>query len=108
VDTPNIRLNDSLKQATPARKNGGLFLWPVKSRTWAKSFSTTCYTFEGSINGNIAPEPRGPGDFQWDCLFIPEGETHTFAEMGDRKNEISMRRAALDRFATFLADRGRV
>jgi XTP/dITP diphosphohydrolase len=66
------------------------------------------FTFEGSIAGNIAPEPRGPRDFQWDCVFIPEGETQTFAEMGDRKNEISMRRAALDDFAAFLKGRGRV
>ncbi|MBY0588719.1 non-canonical purine NTP pyrophosphatase [bacterium] len=66
------------------------------------------FTFAGSIAGNIAPDPRGPRDFQWDCVFIPEGEDKTFAEMGDRKNEISMRRAALDDFATFLKERGRV
>jgi len=35
-------------------------------------------------------------------VFIPEGHTQTFAEMGELKNEISMRRLALDRFATFL------
>jgi XTP/dITP diphosphohydrolase len=27
-----------------------------------------------------------------DCIFIPDGESETFAEMGDRKNEISMRK----------------
>jgi XTP/dITP diphosphohydrolase len=66
------------------------------------------FTFEGSIRGNIVPEPRGSRDFQWDCVFLPEGEKQTFAEMGDRKNEISMRRAALDDFAAFLKKRGRV
>ncbi|MEA2465154.1 MAG: hypothetical protein QOJ98_2901, partial [Acidobacteriota bacterium] len=31
-----------------------------------------------------------------------EGSNKTFAEMGQRKNEISMRRKALDQFAAFL------
>ena len=60
------------------------------------------HTFEGSINGRIVPEPRGARDFQWDCVFEPEGETRTFAEMGEQKNDISMRRLALDRLAAFL------
>lgn len=66
------------------------------------------YTFEGSINGHIAAEPRGRRDFQWDCVFVPDGDTRTFAEMGEYKNDISMRRAALDQLARFLAERGRV
>lgn len=58
--------------------------------------------FTGEISGRIAPEPKGPRGFQWDCVFIPEGESSTFAEMGDHKNELSMRRKALDAFAQFL------
>ncbi|MDZ7280307.1 non-canonical purine NTP pyrophosphatase [Pantoea eucrina] len=60
------------------------------------------YQFEGQLRGTIAPEPAGPREFQWDCVFIPEGHTQTFAEMGELKNEISMRRLALDCFANFL------
>lgn len=60
------------------------------------------YTFEGAIEGNIAPEPRGNKDFQWDCVFIPKGFEETFAEMGERKNEISMRKIAFDNFIKFL------
>jgi XTP/dITP diphosphohydrolase len=60
------------------------------------------FTFEGEISGRIADKPRGPGDFQWDCVFIPDGFDKTFAEMGETKNEISMRRIALDQFAKFL------
>ncbi len=60
-------------------------------------------SFEGEISGKIASEPRGPADFQWDCVFIPEGHNKTFAELGtDIKNRISMRRIALDRFVSFL------
>jgi XTP/dITP diphosphohydrolase len=60
------------------------------------------YDFSGEIDGIITPEPRGSRDFQWDCVFLPAGHTETFAEMGDKKNEISMRRAALDKLAIHL------
>ena len=59
------------------------------------------HQFEGEVAGRLAPEPRGD-TAQWDCVFIPEGGDETLAEMGDRKNEMSMRRKALDRFAAFL------
>jgi XTP/dITP diphosphohydrolase len=60
------------------------------------------HLFEGEIAGTISLEPRGLRDFQWDCVFIPDGYTETFAELGTQKNEISMRRKALDRFAAYL------
>jgi XTP/dITP diphosphohydrolase len=60
--------------------------------------------FEGAIEGKIAAVPKGPPDFQWDCIFVPDGRTQTFAELGDAKNEISMRRKALDKFVSFLKD----
>ena len=66
------------------------------------------FMFEGEVAGTIADSPRGPRDFQWDCVFIPRGHDQTFAEMGERKNEISMRRHAMDQFAQFLTGRGRV
>lgn len=59
--------------------------------------------FEGRISGNIAKEPSGNRDFQWDCIFVPTGYSETFAELGDKKNEISMRRKALDEFSKFLS-----
>lgn len=61
------------------------------------------HQFEGEVSGTLASEPRGDPS-QWDCVFIPEGSGETFAEMGERKNEISMRRKALDRFAAFFAE----
>jgi XTP/dITP diphosphohydrolase len=61
------------------------------------------HQFEGEIKGVIAPEPEGNRDFQWDCVFIPQGYSETFACMGqERKNEISMRRIALNAFAKYL------
>jgi XTP/dITP diphosphohydrolase len=61
------------------------------------------YEFNGAISGRISKEPKGPPDFQWDCVFVPDKLKQTFAEMGpDEKNKISMRRIALDHFAEFL------
>lgn len=65
------------------------------------------FMFEGEVSGRIAEAPRGPRGFQWDCVFIPDGFSQTFAEMGEKKNDISMRRIAMDHFAKFLIGRGR-
>ena len=47
---------------------------------------------EGRVRGSIALHPRGENGFGWDVLFIPEGETRTFAEMSeDEKNSCSHR-----------------
>ncbi|MBY5601742.1 non-canonical purine NTP pyrophosphatase [Rhizobium leguminosarum] len=58
--------------------------------------------FEGAISGKISPEPRGDRAFQWDCIFIPDGYAQTFAELGDKKNEMSMRKLALEGFRAYL------
>lgn len=59
--------------------------------------------FTGSVNGTIAPEIRGDNGFGWDAVFIPEGQTKTFAEMPfEEKNAISHRRRAFDKFKQFL------
>lgn len=60
------------------------------------------YFFEGAVQGRVPPTPAGSRHFQWDCVFIPEGSTKTFAQLGERKNDLSMRRKALDAFGSFL------
>lgn len=58
------------------------------------------YEFNGQIAGLIVSPPRGSREFQWDCVFQPDGCHETFAEMGhEEKNKISMRREALDQLA---------
>jgi XTP/dITP diphosphohydrolase len=64
------------------------------------------YYFNGEMTGKISPEPRGPLEFQWDCVFIPDGFSQTFAEMGEKKSKVSMRKRALDSFAEFLKGLG--
>jgi non-canonical purine NTP pyrophosphatase (RdgB/HAM1 family) len=51
--------------------------------------------FLGEVGGSIAPEPRGPGGFGWDPIFVPEGCSETYAELGPRKHEDSHRARAL-------------
>jgi XTP/dITP diphosphohydrolase len=58
--------------------------------------------FTGETSGVIVSKPRGPRDFQWDCVFQPQGYRKTFAELGKHKNEMSMRRRALDELASYL------
>ena len=60
------------------------------------------HTFEGEVDGHIVCPPRGNKAFQWDCIFEPAGFTKTFAEMGEKKNEISMRKKALEKLRVFL------
>jgi len=59
--------------------------------------------FEGYVPGRIVA-PRGEGGFGYDPIFEHDGET--FAEMDtDRKNAVSHRGRALEKFAEWFADR---
>lgn len=61
------------------------------------------HLFVGEITGHIADAPKGSEGFQWDTVFVPDGYSQTFAELGNvKKNEISMRRKAFDQFVKFL------
>lgn len=52
--------------------------------------------FEGSVAGNIAKKPSGKPGFGYDPIFIPEGESKTFAELSlEEKNKLSHRAKAL-------------
>lgn len=62
--------------------------------------------FDGAVTGSVAESPRGARDFQWDCIFVPDNETRTFAEMGTDKNMISMRRLALDALGAHFGSGG--
>lgn len=58
---------------------------------------TQVRSFTGQVEGHIAEELSGEQGFGWDALFIPEGYNLSFADMNaDQKNQISMRRRALD------------
>ena len=48
---------------------------------------------EGRVAGSIASHPRGESGFGWDVLFVPEGETRTFAEMREEEKNAASHRA---------------
>lgn len=59
--------------------------------------------FEGRVHGQILKEPAGEGGFGYDPLFVPEGETLSFAQLGsDVKNRISHRARATQKFIDYL------
>jgi XTP/dITP diphosphohydrolase len=51
------------------------------------------HTFEGTVGGTVAGEPRGEGGFGYDPLFVPDdGDGRTMAELSDaEKDAISHR-----------------
>jgi len=52
-------------------------------------------TVEGRVDGTAIWPPRGPMGFGYDPMFVPAGETRTFAEMAPaEKQEISHRARA--------------
>jgi XTP/dITP diphosphohydrolase len=63
------------------------------------------YVFQGRVDGVVAKEPRGVNRVKlpYDLIFIPEGETRTFAEMSDvEKNSMSHRGRAFEKLREFL------
>ena len=64
------------------------------------------HLFEGVVEGVIAREKSGSQGFGYDPVFIPEGNSKTFAELGeDIKNTISHRARAVQKLAEYLASR---
>lgn len=58
---------------------------------------------EGICTGQIAEAPRGTGGFGYDPVFVPDGHTLTFAELGaDVKNAISHRAIATEKLLGYL------
>ncbi len=61
------------------------------------------YIFEGIVDGRITSHRKGKGGFGYDPVFIPDGETRTFAEMPlSEKNKISHRAMAIEKLKSFL------
>lgn len=60
----------------------------------AVATSDSVRVFVGEVGGSIAHEPRGVEGFGWDPIFVPEGYTQTYAELGPRKHQVSHRARA--------------
>ena len=61
------------------------------------------YLFEGIVNGRIAEEREGSEGFGYDPVFVPDGYSLSFAQLGnDVKNTISHRARAVGKLVEFL------
>ena len=61
------------------------------------------HTFLGEVKGRVALKERGTQGWGFDPIIIPNGETQTYAEMGNKKkNTLSHRRKAFDKLKEFL------
>ena len=61
------------------------------------------YLFDGIVNGIIIDEARGNTGFGYDPIFVPQGFTETFAELGaEAKNTISHRAEAIKKLKQFI------
>ena len=87
----NERLLRELQDVPPARRTARFWcaLALVRDRD-------DVVLSEGVCEGRILDAPRGEGGFGYDPLFVPDGETLTFAELPwERKNAISHRARAV-------------
>lgn len=61
------------------------------------------FFFEGICEGIIIDDQKGKDGFGYDPVFVPDGDTRTFAEMSMvEKNQYSHRRKAMDKLIAFL------
>jgi XTP/dITP diphosphohydrolase len=61
------------------------------------------YLFDGICEGHILTSPVGEDGFGYDPIFVPEGDTRSFAQMSSQeKNHYSHRRKAADQLVAFL------
>ena len=64
--------------------------------------------FEGVVRGTISTEKQGTEGFGYDPIFVPEGYTESFAQLGmDIKNGISHRARAVATAAAGTGDKDR-
>ena len=66
-------------------------------------FEPEALFFEGIVRGIISETTAGNAGFGYDPVFIPEGHSHTFAQMTlAEKNQISHRAVATRKLAEYL------
>jgi XTP/dITP diphosphohydrolase len=102
-----LRLLQNHPRPWTARFRCVLAFTPVPTPSETAS-SPTCYldeaelstiTFDGACEGQIVANATGAHGFGYDPLFVPNGFTQTFAELGeDIKNQISHRAQAMKKF----------
>ena len=76
---------------------------------YADEFEMQTQLFDGACEGRIGFSPRGQGGFGYDPVFLPEGFSQTFGEMGEGiKNRLSHRALALAKVKVWLETQGEI
>ena len=108
----NAKLLRLLKDMPPEKRTGRfrcvIALVPVPSGK-VESASPVClvdefeaHTFDGACAGRIQFSASGHGGFGYDPLFVPDGFTQSFSELGeDVKNKLSHRAKALEKLKVY-------
>jgi XTP/dITP diphosphohydrolase len=87
-----------LARGTPGLTSGARFICAVALVKGARVLFET----RGTVEGRIAPEPRGEGGFGYDPIFFYPPYGQTLAEAGERKAAVSHRGEAFRALAAFL------
>jgi XTP/dITP diphosphohydrolase len=96
-----------LLKGVPAARRTARFRCVLALRRLSPPFADGSVLFEGVCEGRIGLQPAGVGGFGYDPLFIPEGCSQSFAELGDAvKNSLSHRALALEKLRECLAKHG--
>ena len=93
----------TLLAAIPAAQRTARFRCALALAPVAPDAAGRLRAFDGACEGTIGFAPRGGQGFGYDPLFVPEGFTESFAELGEEvKNRISHRARALARLQAAL------
>jgi XTP/dITP diphosphohydrolase len=78
----------------------------VMSSNGLVEFGNEAKFFDGACDGRISFSEAGAGGFGYDPLFVPNGHSQSFAELGDAvKNGMSHRARALQKLKEYLGNR---
>jgi XTP/dITP diphosphohydrolase len=92
-----------LLQRVPAARRTARFRCVLALRRLFLPSAAETVLFEGVCAGRIGLRPAGGGGFGYDPLFIPDGCTQSFAELGEAaKNSLSHRSLALQKLSQYL------
>ncbi|MGI6157935.1 MAG: RdgB/HAM1 family non-canonical purine NTP pyrophosphatase [Saccharofermentanales bacterium] len=100
TDDENVRHLLDVMLEVPRELRGARFMCAMALVDGARRVTL----HHGVLNGAIAEAPRGRHGFGYDPIFVPEGMSHTLAELSaDTKNRMSHRSRALMRVLAHLA-----
>ena len=105
-NSPDRANNDKLlrlpERVPPARRTARVRCVLAVRRLFGPSAAETVL-FEGVCEGRISLQPAGGGGFGYDPLFVPDGYSQSFAELGEAvKNSLSHRARALEKLRDYL------